>query len=286
MKKRNAIATAAILALTLVMTACGSNNKSEETTAAAGNASGSQQAKKIVVGTGTQFPGVCFIDENGKLTGFDVELVRELDKRLDDYEFEFKTMDFSNLLLSLETNKIDVIAHQMEKNPEREAKFLFNKEPYNIFLSKVAVGVNNNDVKSIDDLKGKKIQTGATSNQAYFLQQYNKEHNDALNIVYSSGGANDLVSLIQSGRIDATLATDFALRFYTDKDGKPALKTVGNPLIESNVLFVLRKDSQALSDRLDDAIREVKADGTLAKLSVQWLGADFTQGLPDKTESK
>ncbi len=95
--------------------------------------------KKIIVGTGTQFPNICFLDDKGNLTGYDVELVRAIDEKLPEYEFEFKTMEFSNLLLSLETRKIDFVAHQMEVNNEREEKFLFNKEPYNVFPLKVTV---------------------------------------------------------------------------------------------------------------------------------------------------
>lgn len=95
-------------------------------------------------------------DSKGKLTGYDVELVRQIDEKLPEYEFEFKTMEFSNLLLSLETNKIDFVAHQMEVNDEREEKFLFNKEPYNVFPLQVTVHQDNNDIHSIKDLKGKK----------------------------------------------------------------------------------------------------------------------------------
>ncbi|MFF2481916.1 transporter substrate-binding domain-containing protein [Paenibacillus sp. NPDC058071] len=279
----------ATLLLALAVTACGSNgggDKGSSEPAKSGNGNGAVQVKKIIVGTGTQFPNVCFIDENGKLTGFDVELVKELDKRLPEYEFEFKTLDFTNLQLSLETNKIDFIAHQMEKNPEREEKFLFNKVPYNIFLSRIAVDKNDTTINSIDDLKGKKIYTTPTSNQAYFLEQYNKQHNNALNIVYSSGGANDLVSLIQNKRVDATMQTDFSINFYPGADGKPALKNVGDPLIQSEVLFVFRKDSQELADNIDKVIQEVKDDGTLAKLSVQWLGQDYTKTLDEATAGK
>ncbi|GGG77272.1 transporter substrate-binding domain-containing protein [Paenibacillus radicis (ex Gao et al. 2016)] len=277
---------AALIVLALVVSACGAKSGGGDGSSAAsgsGNNGGTKAVKKIIVGTGTQFPNVCFIDDSGKLTGFDVELVRELDKRLPEYEFEFKTMDFSNLLLSLETNKIDFIAHQMEKNPERIEKFLFNKEPYSIFLTKVAVDKNNTTIHSIEDLKGKKVYTTPTSNAAYFLEQYNKDHDNALNIVYSSGAANDLVNIIQSKRVDATMSTDFALAFYPGADGQPALKTVGEPLIQSDVLFVLRKDGQELSDKLDEAIKSVKEDGTLSKLSIQWLGQDFTKSLDEAT---
>lgn len=282
MKKLSLVS--ALLILTLLVSACGAKNNSgtNAQTGSTGN-SGAAQVKKIIVGTGTQFPNVCFIDEKGNLTGFDVELVKELDKRLPEYEFEFKTSEFDALLLSLETNKIDFVAHQMEKNPEREEKFLFNKEPYSIFLTKVAVDKNDTTINSIDDLKGKKVYTSATSNQGYFLQQYNKKNNDAINIVYSSGGANDIVNLIQSKRVDATLSTDFALAFYPGADGKPALKTVGEPLIQSDVLFVLRKDSQELADKLDEAIKSVKEDGTLSELSIKWLGQDFTKTLDEAT---
>ncbi|HEY2494533.1 MAG TPA: transporter substrate-binding domain-containing protein [Paenibacillus sp.] len=286
MKNLNMLTT--VLLLVVLVTGCGSNNNNATTDAskAEGTTGSAVEVKKIIVGTGTEFPDVCFIDTDGKLTGFDVELVKEIDKLLPEYEFELKPMDFDSLLLSLETNKIDFIAHQMEKNPEREQKFLFNKEPYSIFLSKVAVAKNDNTIHSIADLKGKKVLIGPTSNQAYFLKQYNTENNDAINIVYTSGEANDLVAQIEGKRVDATLTTDFALKsHYPGADGKPALKTVGDPLIQSNVLFVLRKDGQELSDKLDEAIKTLKENGELAKLSIQWLGEDLTKTL-DEEKSK
>ncbi|WP_256760918.1 transporter substrate-binding domain-containing protein [Cohnella sp. WQ 127256] len=291
MKKTTLLAVALILVLTLA--ACGNKNNNasnspspEAPKASSGSASGSESASasteapvtvtKIVVGTGTQFPKVCFIDENGKLTGFDVELVREIDKRLPQYEFDIQTQEFQSLLLSLETKKIDFVAHEMEKNPERTEKYLFNNEPYAHWRNKIVVAKDNNTVQSLDDLKGKKVLVGATSAQAQILLNYNKENNDAIKIVYSSGATNDTVQQIVSGRVDATLAADFALSLI-DPDGK--LKTTGNSLSEADILFMFRKDDaegQKLSDAIDGAIKELKADGTLGKLSSEWLGGDFT----------
>lgn len=119
MKKSISLVIASLL--TLAIAGCGNNssNSSQNGNAAEASATANSSTKvtKIIVGTGTAFPKVCFIDENGKLTGFDVELLKEIDKQLPEYEFEFQTMDFSNLLLSLETKKIDLVAHVMEKNP-------------------------------------------------------------------------------------------------------------------------------------------------------------------------
>jgi L-cystine transport system substrate-binding protein len=285
---------AAALVLLLAAAGCGSKSDSSGETASSPDAGGSTpasspasqgpdspspasgQVKKIVVGTGTQFPKVCFIDENGKLTGFDVELVKEIDKRLPDYEFELQTMDFSNLLLSLETKKIDFVAHEMEKNPEREAKYLFNKEAYAHWRNKIIVAKDNTTIHTLDDLAGKKVLTGATSAEAQILENYNKTHDKKINIVYQNGAANDTVEQVSSGRVDATIGADFTLPLI-DPQGK--LKAVGDDLSEADILFVFRKnepESQKLADAIDGAIREIKADGTLAQLSKTWLGQDYT----------
>jgi L-cystine transport system substrate-binding protein len=276
-----------IIIMTLAVAGCGTNTNNNSSANDTSNKSGNvakdasvttEPAKvtKIVVGTGTAFPQVCFIDENGKLTGFDVELLKEIDNRLAEYEFEFQTLDFSNLLLSLETKKIDLVAHVMEKNPEREEKYLFNKEAYAHWRNRIVVAKDNDSIQSLDDLKGKKALTGATSAEAQILENYNKEHDNAINIVYQNGAANDTVNQIITGRVDATLSADFVLPII---DPQSKLKVVGDELSSADILYVLRKDdadSQKLSDSIDGVIKELKVDGTLSKLSIEWLGADVT----------
>ncbi|MDQ0901209.1 transporter substrate-binding domain-containing protein [Paenibacillus sp. V4I7] len=245
-------------------------------TAQATAATTPKAVKKIVVGTGTQFPNICFIDDKGNLTGYDVELVKEIDKRLPEYEFELKTMEFKNLLLSLETNKIDFIAHQMEINEERKQKFLYNDEAYNIFPNKIIVHKDNTAIKSIDDLKGKKLLVTATSNAAVLAEKYNKEHNTGINIVYTGAG-EDSKTQIKAGRADASISTQFAIDFV-NKSVDAQLKTVGEPLSNSKVYFILRKDGEELKKKIDETVKSIKADGTLGKLSTHWLGADYTVG--------
>jgi L-cystine transport system substrate-binding protein len=145
---------------------------------------------------------------------------------------------------------------------------LFNKEPYAHWKNKIIVAKDNNDpIESLDDLKGKKFYTTATSAEATILEDYNKANANALMIVYSGGGANDIVSQITSGRVDATIGADFVLPIL-EPEGK--LKTVGKELSEADILFLFRKndpDQQKLADAVDRAIIELKADGTLGKLS-------------------
>jgi L-cystine transport system substrate-binding protein len=275
---------ASLMTILFLASGCGSTVKTNEassgaaasTASATKAASGAQNVKKIIIGTGTQFPNICFIDDKGSLTGYDVELIKEIDKRLPEYEFEFKTMEFKNLLLSLETNKIDLIAHQMEVNEERKTKFLFNDESYNVFPLKIAVKKDNNDVKSIEDLRGKKLITGSTSNGALLVDKWNKANgkDKPIDIVYTGAGESS-VEQIKSGRADATITTQFSVD-YQNKATDAQLKTVGDTLSNSKVFFMLRKDETDLKKSVDETLKQIKADGTLSKLSTQWLGSDYT----------
>ncbi|MDN3016902.1 transporter substrate-binding domain-containing protein [Paenibacillus sp. BSR1-1] len=273
MKKKLTIFVTVLL--TLALGACSSQETNKTTKASTETAKGDTKVQKIIVGTGTQFPNVCFIDKNGKLTGYDVELVRKIDEKLPEYQFEFKTMEFSNLLISLETNKIDFIAHQMEVNEERKKKFLFNNEPYNIFPLHVTVNKNNNDIHSIKDLKGKKAIVSATSNSAVFLEKYNKENNAGIEIVYAGNGPDSTINQLKTGRADATITTPFSVDFL-NKSVDAQQKVVGEPLLNSKVYFLLRKDETPLQKRIDEALVELKKEGVVSELSKKWLGADYT----------
>lgn len=231
--------------------------------------------EKIVVGTGTQFPNICFIDDKGNLTGYDVEVVRAIDKLLPDYSFEFKTMDFSNLLLSLGTKKIDMIAHNMAVNEERKEKFLFNEETYNYSPMYLTVNQKTKDISYLTDLKGKKVIVGATSNAAVFFSDYNKKHDNPFELLYAGQGSDDAATQLKTGRADATLATPFAVDF-SNKANDAQQKIVGDVIINSKVYFMFNKNEYDLSKKVDEALKQLKKNGTLKKLSTKWLGADYT----------
>ncbi|OBZ16143.1 L-cystine-binding protein TcyJ [Bacillus sp. FJAT-27264] len=283
--KKNLVLSIA-LALVLIISGCGNTNNESSDVAKESPLSESAPAtleksikvKKVIVGTTSSFPQVLFYDKDGKLTGYDIELVREIDKRLPEYEFEFNVLDsLPSLLLSLDTKKIDMIAQEIEKTPEREEKYLFNKVPYAYWQNKIVVAKDNNDpIKSLDDIKGKKFLTYPSSAAEQILLKYNKDHSDAIKLVYANGAANDTAEQIASGRVYGTLTADFSLSLI-DPQGK--LKAVGEPLSKAEILFLFRKndpEKQALADAIDKALLEIRGDGTLSALSKQWLGQDFT----------
>lgn len=259
-----------ILLSTAVLVGCGGNANEKGT-----DKSGTEP-KTIVIGTGNAFKPYCYLDDSGNLAGYEIEVLKEINKKLPQYKFEFNQLEFKNILLSLESNKVDVGAHQFEKNPEREAKYLFGTESYTTFILRITVGKNRTDINSLKDLEGKKVQVGSGSNDAYVLEKYNKEHNNAINLVYtSSADAATTIKSIEDGRIDAFVSIKRIVDSYNQTYGDK-LKTVGDPIASSSTYYVFRKTDTQLQADFDKALKELKADGTLGKISTKVLGGDYT----------
>ncbi|MGO4271094.1 transporter substrate-binding domain-containing protein, partial [Paenibacillus sp. TAF58] len=82
---------------------------------------------------------------------------------------------------------------------------------------------------------------------------------------------------LTTGRADGALGADFLLPLV---DPQSKLKAIGPIIEEAEVRFLFRKndkEGQELADKIDVALKAVKADGTLSKLSTQWLGGDYTK---------
>lgn len=275
MKKINLIKSLSIYLLSIVLITMTLTGCSNNTTVTDGKNTETEK-KTIIIGTGNDFKPYCYLDENNNPIGFEIEVLKEINKRLPQYKFEFQAMEFKNILLSLESSKIDVATHQYAKNPDREQKYLFANEGYTSVATKITVAKDNKDIKSIDDLNGKQVQVSAGSNDAAFLEKYNKEHGNKINLIYGKLDNATLVSSLETGRIDAstniTRNVDAINKTYGDK-----IKTIGAPLYDAYTYHIFRNDETQLRDEFDKAIKEMKNDGTLSKLSIDILGADYTK---------
>lgn len=238
------------------------------------------EVKKILVGTGSTYKNVCFLDEKGVLTGFEVEALKKIDELLPQYEFEFKIFDFKTILVSLETGKIDLAAHQYESNPDRRLKFLYADEGITKYDLRIAVREDRNDINSFEDLAkiGATVQVGnAASNNTYVTNKWNDENGKRLNIVLAPQDAIITVQNIEAGKIDAFVSVERVVQDYK-KDWNAKIKVVGEPVSFSNAFYLYRKDDPAaleLKKAVDAVLVKLKGDGTLKALSVKWFGADF-----------
>ena len=79
----------------------------------------------VKVGTGNNAAPFCYLDEDGNPVGYDLDVLKELDKRLEQYKFDIQTMDFSTLVVSIDSGSIDMLSHQLVKSEARKEKYLF-----------------------------------------------------------------------------------------------------------------------------------------------------------------
>jgi L-cystine transport system substrate-binding protein len=255
-----------LIALTvIVLSACGSNQ--------AGQTEQSDRSEpkvqEVIIGTGADFPPLSFYDDNNELTGFEKDMLDAIDERLPQYTFTYQTFDFTNILMSLESNKVDVGVHLFEYNIERDQKYLYGKEGYYKFDLNWIVREDDDSIGKIDDLEGKTyVSEGSTSNNFYLVNKWNEEHGKPFEIIIAPTYPL-LVEDLESGAADATLATISQLEgWQREYDAK--LKTSGM-FQESPTYLLFNKDTGAqLQEDFDKALAEIKADGTLAELAVKY----------------
>ncbi|KQU13496.1 MULTISPECIES: transporter substrate-binding domain-containing protein [Bacillus] len=258
----------------LLLAACGNNEQSDEIKAEANN--NDPDAKEIVIGTGNAYQPFVYLDENGKLTGYEKAVLDEVDQLLPQYKFKYESFEFKNILPALDAGKVDLAAHQYEINDERQKKYLFGKVGYTDYTSYVVVNkASGHDFQSLDDLAGHKVHTSTGSNFAYLLEQYNAKHDRKIDIVYGDGGNEILVKNLQNGTVDAALLTKYDVN-KLNKQFNAHLVTSGKSVNVSKTYYLYQKNNTKLQKDIDQALQKLIDNGKLAELSKKILGGDFT----------
>jgi L-cystine transport system substrate-binding protein len=232
---------------------------------------------EIIIGAGSAMNPYWYLDGNNQLTGFEKAVLDEIDSRLPQYTFKYQIYDFSNILLSLEAGKVDVAVHQYEYNIERDQKYLYGKVGYTTYPLWLAVREDEDRINSFEDLAGKILVSTSTTNNAYYIaNQWNEEHGQPFKIIFASTTALALEDLV-AGRADAIILMRRHIDQYKTQY-QAAIKAVGDgPVANSNAYYLFsRQNGQELQKVFDEQLQALKDDGTLVKLSHEWLGGDFT----------
>lgn len=227
------------------------------------------EAKPLVVGTEGTYPPFSFRDlQTGKLAGYDIDIANEVAKRLG-RSIEFVPTQWKSMLASLDAKRFDFVANQVTVTAERQQQYAFS-EPYTVSGAVVIVSNGNpKQIQGINDLKGKVVGTTQGSNFAEAAQNAGAE------IKYYSGIAQ-VLSDLQQNRIDAAL-NDRLYALTELKKTNYAVKAVGEPFNKESTAFAFQKDNTQLRDQVNQALTEMKQDGTLATISKKWFGEDVSR---------
>ncbi len=248
-----------LLLATLVLAACGpSATNGENPVKAAG---------VLRVGTEGTYTPFSYRDQgSGELVGYDVDVARAVGEKLG-VDVEFVETPWDSIFAALEADRFDVVANQVTITPERQAKYDLS-EPYAIGEGVIVTRADDNSIKSLADLKGKLTAQTTTSNWAQVAR-------DAGARVEPVEGFVQSVTLLTQGRVDAIINDSIAVYAYLAEKGDTGVKIAANTGEKSEQGFAARKDSGLLPD-LNAAIDELKADGTLARISEKYLKANVT----------
>lgn len=233
--------------------------------------------KVVNVGTEGVYSPFTYVDESGKLTGYDVEVIRLVDELLPDYEFNFVQTAWDGIFLALDAGKIDMIANNLGVNDERKEKYLFNETPYLFSYNVIVTGADNADITSLESLAGKRVGSSVGSNFTNILEKYIAENGNPFEITYYDGNYSFVLQDLVAGRLDATLNSPFATADIAKTLGiSDKIKAAANVGEADPIHLLFRKDGAELAAAVDGALKQLIETGKLAELSVQWFGQDYT----------
>lgn len=269
-----------MLLIVVMLAACGNNNDSTNAgqTEAPGGSSGDQAEQnaleavlasgKMRIGTEGTYAPFTYHDADGKLTGFDVEIAKEVAKHMG-VTAEFVETQWDGLFAGMDANRFDTIFNEVSITEERKAKYDFS-EPYIISKGVLIVGEDNQEITTFADLKGKKAGQSLTSNLSDIARENGAE-------IVAVEGFNQAIDLLISGRIDATV--NDGLSYLDLKKQKPdvMIKKVDETAEGSQSAAVFLKGNDELAQAVSEALKDMKSDGTYLKISDKYFGADVSK---------
>lgn len=226
-----------------------------------------------VATSGTLFPTSYREEGTDKLTGFEVEVVRELGERLE-LEVEFTELGFDEMLTSVQTGQVDLASNDIEITEDRKEKFTFST-PFKYSYGTAIVRKDDlSGIETLEDLKGKKAAGASTSVYMDTAREYGAEE-----VVYDNATNEVYLRDVAIGRTDVIL-NDYYLQTLAIA-AFPELEITIHPNLKyspSDVGVVMNKDHQELAENINGAIEEMLEDGTIAEISAEFFnGADVTQ---------
>ena len=229
--------------------------------------------QKIIIGVDDEFPPICFHDDKNNLTGFDVDLAKEVAKRMC-VELEFKPISWDKKREELTSGKIDIIWNGLDITPERKEYMIFTR-PYMDDRQILLVRENNDqNINSEGDLEGKVVgvQAGSTADE-YLNQDENLK--SSLKECKTYEKFTELTDALKNGEIGVIICDELVGRYettqYPDQFEIVDIR-IGN-VAEMAVGF--RKDDTELRDKVQDVFDEMIKDGTAKEISEKWFNADL-----------
>ncbi|TFV37339.1 transporter substrate-binding domain-containing protein [Bradyrhizobium niftali] len=240
-------------------------------------------AKTLKVAVGADWPPMSFLNDKHELDGFDVDVAKGIGERLG-VKVQFVTPGWDIITAGNWQGRWDLAMGQMTPTKKRAETFSF--PAVYIYASAVAAVHKDSKATKISDLDGKVVGVAAnTTTESYANHILTPDWLDATPVKYqfnpgkvktyeSSNMAFDDLRLGDGARLDAVLAGDSQVRTAI-RSGYP-IKQLGGSLFSAPAVLATVHGDKEFDGKLATALKSMREDGTLSKLSNKWYGADRT----------
>ncbi|WP_297233061.1 transporter substrate-binding domain-containing protein [uncultured Flavonifractor sp.] len=274
------------LAITLVAAGCSNSTPSGENSTppvtssespAAGDGSLQRvlDAGKLVVACETAWPPFAYMDGDQKLVGYDVEVAAEVAKRLG-VEIEYSSSNsWDGIVASLDSKRVDAIFNGVNI-AGRVGKYAMTI-PYMQNQLVLTVAADNDEIKSFEDLDGKVVANALEGSNGKLAKSYGA--------TLTPAGIADAMMLLKDHRADAQIEDQIVMALYLE--GKPEMKQYvkqvayyePEDITEMQVAGMFRIEDHDLVEAVNEALQEMKEDGTLYNLAVKYLSQEVADSL-------
>lgn len=282
-KKIGKLLVTGILAGALAVTAgCGSKDK-------LANQAGDGGKKVITVAHTNYYVPYDFVNEKGESDGFEVAVMKEVAKKLPQYDFKFVPTSDDDLLIGVESGKYTVGTKGIWITEPRKKKYIFPKNNIGASVIGLIVRKENTDkikdLASFADFSGKLVPIASQDARYSVIDNFNKENPDhQIKLTPSEAfQVADAYSWVLEGRYDAYLEVELSYKNNIQKEDAPYHK-FNDQLIYIRykgipTYPIINKNEQQFADDYDKAIEELRQEGKIAELEQQYFGESLSDYL-------
>ncbi len=243
-------------AIVVALAGCGAKKDSGK--------SSSDKTETLVMGTNATFPPYEYVDDNNKIVGIDAEIAQAIADKLG-MKLEIKDMEFDSLIPAVKSDSIDVVLAGMTVTDERKQSVDFS-DSYSTGVQVIIVK-EGSDIKSTDDLKGKKIgvQSGTTGD-SYCTTDFGQE-----NVKQFSNGSL-AVAALANGQVDCVVIDNEPAKNYVAAN--TGLKILDTEYVTEDYAIAVSKDNPDLLKKINTALKELKEAGKIDEIVGKYIKAE------------
>ncbi|MBR1591190.1 MAG: basic amino acid ABC transporter substrate-binding protein [Acidaminococcaceae bacterium] len=260
-----------LVSLALLTAGCGGGEKKQE----AKPAPNAEPVNVLKVGMDAAYPPFGSQDIKTKeYVGFDVDIIKAIGAE-EGFKAEIQNLPFDGLIPALKTGNIDVAINDITINEERAQSVDFSKRYYIAGLG-VVVKKDNNTIKTVKDLEGKRlgVSIGSTGEEAA------RKIPNAQVKVFNQ--LNEAFLEAKNNGVDAVINDIPTNEYYANTTGREDVKTVELALTQEDLGIAVKKGNKKLLTKIDSGLAKIKKNGEFTKIYKKWFGKEPPKILLDE----